>query len=305
MQIYPIDLAEFTTKGAIKATLTQEGLCLGLNNPLRKHFHRYVDVINAYVFLTQKIHLPVKISFTINANNTGFHFLFGAGRITFNDDDNDGARMCNDIVNPSLKASRFNNNFVPKDKDTIIEIIYDYKFMQINVGGEERYFSTKEKYIKSKFTAGKNTEGFDIRFAIDQSEKVLIKQFSVTQYDEGETVPCIRPTKEEIIARNAAKLNTWYDWRVNFLAKCQPDENDKLRKIYIDLFDYINRNYIILFQENEIIDEPIKIDEACMKYLYDFALGAVHDDFKYKFIFEKIGLYKSDVLPVMYKRCEI
>ena len=176
---HEINLADFQTKGAIKSTLTQNGLCLSLNNPLRTDFHRFVDVINAYAFLPQKFHLPAKINFTVNTNGDKFHLLFGNGRFSFNHD-YDGNRSHNDIVAPSLETKTRINSLLAKNKDVAIEVIYDYKFMQINIDGEERYFSTSERYMKSKLTKEKNAEGFGIRFVIEQSEKVLLKDCIVT-----------------------------------------------------------------------------------------------------------------------------
>ena len=298
MFTHEINLADFQTKGAIKPTLTQEGLCLSLNNRLRTDFHRFIDVINAYAFLPQKFHLPVKINFTVNTNGNRFYLLFGAGRISFNND-YDSNRSHNDIVAPNLETKSGINSLLPKNKDVMIEVIYDYKFMQITIDGEERYFSTNEKYMKSKLTKEKNAEGFGIRFAIEQSEKVLLKQFAVTQYDESESPECVRPTKEEIIARKLAELKAWYDWRINSLAELTVGEDNQLQKLYLNLFAYINKNYSVLFQENEHIETPVKVDEACMKYLYDYALDKSPQKFNYRQVFENIGLYDSDILPLL------
>ena len=294
-----INLADFENKGTIKSTLTQEGLNFSLNTTLRTEFHKEIDTINTYAFLPQKFHLPVKINFTANTNGNGFYLLFGTGRVNFNYNYNDNNRSYNDIVAPDLETKNRIYNFLPKNKDVMIQIIYDYKFMQVYIDGEERYFSTKEKYMKSRLTKEKNTEGFGIRFAIEQSEKVLLKQFSVTQYNEGESPDCVRPTKEEIIARTSAELKTWYDWRTNSLAELPAGENNRLNKLYIDIFDYINKNYSVLFQKTDVIETPIKVDEACMKYLYDFALDKLPKDFNYNHIFENIGLYNSNVLPLL------
>ena len=299
MHTHQINLTDFIPKGAIKSTISQKGLCLSLNTPLKTNFHRFIDVINSYILLPQKFYLPVKITFMINSDDVGFYLLFGNGRINFNDYGACDNRCYNDIVEPSLKPMPKFDNFLPKNKDVIIEVIYDYKFMQININGEERYFSAKEKYMKSKLTKEKNDEGFVLRFAIEQSEGLLIKDFTVTQYDEGESVACIRPTKEEIIARNKMELQSWYDWRVSSLAESSPDIKENLKNLYLDLFGYINKNYASLFQNIDSIEKPIKIDEACMKYLYEFALDNAPNDFKYKFIFEKIGLYNSDSLPML------
>ena len=295
-----INLADFTAKGTIESTLTREGLHLSLNTPLRTFFYRYLDAINAYITLPQRFHLPVKISFTANTSGSGFlYFLFGDGRVNFKNNEYDDSRSRNDIVKPDINTVRPSfNNFVPPNEDVTIEVIYDYKFMQVNIGGEERYYSEKEKYMRSRLTKEKNEEGFALRFAIEQSESAVIKDITVTQYDGGEEVPCVRihSSREELISQKGKELDEWHTWRMFTLAERPSGEDDSLKRLYIRLFDYIKDNYSSLFDDGGVIEKPVDIDRTCMQFLYDFALGSPREDFRYRLIFDSIGLDNPDFL---------
>ncbi|WP_242835291.1 hypothetical protein [Ruminiclostridium papyrosolvens] len=60
--------------------------------------------------------------------------------------------------------------------------------MQILVNGEERFYSEKEKYMKSKLLKELNSTGFTLRISCTKRTNLLVKSLIITEYDE---VPAI------------------------------------------------------------------------------------------------------------------
>lgn len=67
--------------------------------------------------------------------------------------------------------------------------------MQITIGGEERFYSSKQAYMKAKNLTDLNTEGVSLRLAVSKLSTLSIKRISVTELDEKS--PIIREGLEE------------------------------------------------------------------------------------------------------------
>jgi hypothetical protein len=82
--------------------------------------------------------------------------------------------------------------------------LYGHKAMQVLVDGEERYFSTRERYMKSKETAGRNAEVFTIALACDKGVYAQVRSLCVTDCDADEPVQLWTPALREAIKGNEA-----------------------------------------------------------------------------------------------------
>lgn len=139
--------------------------------------------IDSYIYLPQKYKLPLRIDMTAKIDAPGFYILLGKGHINFGTLWSDNRRM-DDIVAPTRKTMFFHNH-INMNEYAEISIIYDLKEMQILINSEERYYSKKEKYMKSPAFIEMNKEGFEIKIACDKLVNLYIKSFSVTECENG------------------------------------------------------------------------------------------------------------------------
>jgi hypothetical protein len=56
--------------------------------------------------------------------------------------------------------------------------------MQVLINGEERFYSEKEKYMKSKQLKEFNDKGFAFKLASTKCTKLVIKSLNITEYDD-------------------------------------------------------------------------------------------------------------------------
>jgi hypothetical protein len=57
--------------------------------------------------------------------------------------------------------------------------------MQILINGEERFYSKKEKYMKSKLLDDLNKNGFTLKMTCTKRTNLVIKALSITEYDDS------------------------------------------------------------------------------------------------------------------------
>jgi len=118
----------------------------------------------------------------------GLHLLLGEGHISFGTmSDN---RSLGDIVEPDNKKPKHFNNRTNLVNDIEITVLYGLKFMQIVIDGETRYFSKKEKYMRSGLLADMNKAGLALRLGTDKFAEVILKHMTVEEYDvEPDAIP--------------------------------------------------------------------------------------------------------------------
>jgi hypothetical protein len=92
-------------------------------------------------------------------------------------------RRLDDIVAPSRKTM-FYHNHIEMNQFTDISILYDKNEMQILIDGEERYYSKKERYMKSSALQEMNENGFEVKIACDKLVELWIEAFAVTEYED-------------------------------------------------------------------------------------------------------------------------
>ncbi len=137
----------------------------------------------SYLALPGRYRLPLRIDLTVKINAPGLYVLPGNGRVNFGTFGMDNRRL-DDIVEPRQKTCAFDHR-IPLNAFADIALVYDLHAMQILVDGEERYYSARERYMKSPSLAAMNGEGFPIRIASDKRVTMTLRAVAVTEYDTG------------------------------------------------------------------------------------------------------------------------
>ena len=174
------------TSGVI-AEKRNTGFFLSATKSVRGHYLP-LKPLSSCIMLPQKFCLPLKICMTLHMPQPGLHLLLGEGHISFGTmSDN---RSLSDIAEPDNKKPKSFDNRTDLPKDIEITVLYGLKFMQIVIDGETRFFSKKEKYMRSGLFADMNKAGFELRLSTDKFAEVLIKNMTVEEYDfEPDAIP--------------------------------------------------------------------------------------------------------------------
>ena len=144
--------------------------------------------LSSCIAMPKRFSLPLKICITLYMPQPGLHLLLGEGHISFGTMSDNRSRS--DIVEPDDKKSMYFDNRTDLSKDIEIIVLYGLKFMQIVIDGETRFFSKKEKYMRSKLLADVNKAGFELRIGTDKFAEVVIKKMTVEEYDvEPDAIP--------------------------------------------------------------------------------------------------------------------
>ena len=151
-------------------------------------FNLYGDSYKRHVAeLPGEYRLPFRIDMNAKLDYPSFILLIGGGHISFSTPSKDN-RKIEDILKPSGKPNQdhyfYNDNNLPLGEYTDISVIYNLNEMQIIIGGEERYFSQKQAYMKSKRPFEYDPDKLKIRLAVTKLSTLSIKSISVTEYDK-------------------------------------------------------------------------------------------------------------------------
>ena len=186
MPITQIDFSSCQTTNDVIADNRSDGLFLSATRSTRLS-STSKKFLSSCITMPKKFGLPLKICMTINMPQPGLHLLLGEGHISFGTmSDN---RSLGDIVEPDNKPKYFNNR-TDLSKDIEITILYGLKFMQIVMDGETRFYSKKEKYMRSGLFTDMNNAGFELRLGTDKFAEVIIKNMTVEEYDvEPDAIP--------------------------------------------------------------------------------------------------------------------
>lgn len=181
---HEIELSSFLRKGQVDIEYKEDLLYMRTNDSLpSKRFNAQHLSINSYIYLPDKYKLPLRVDLTVKIDAPGLYILLGEGHINFGTLCSDNRRM-DDIVKPSRKTMQFDNS-LEMNQFTNISLLYDLKEMQILVDGKERYYSKKEKYMKSPDFLKKNRNGFEFKLTCDKLVNTYIKSIYITEYLEG------------------------------------------------------------------------------------------------------------------------
>ncbi|WP_105615815.1 hypothetical protein [Vallitalea okinawensis] len=182
MKKYNIDFDSILSKGHIVKEIKDDTLHLTTTERLATNFRTDNLDVKSYLYLSNTYKLPLRIDLRLKIDSPGFYLFFGKGHLNFGTPWSDNRRI-DDIVQPNYKP-RFFHNQIPINEFVNISVIYDLKAMQILINGEERFYSEKEKYMKSKLLKEENEKGFSLKLACDKRSNLVLKSLSITEYDK-------------------------------------------------------------------------------------------------------------------------
>jgi hypothetical protein len=150
-------------------------------------------LVPSYIYLPDKYKLPLRIDMTVKMDTPSLHFMLSDGHLTFGKDSLDHIDFT-DISGEGHASARRFKNYIPYNEYFSISLIFGFSYMQVMIDGEIRYFSEKEKYMKSKTFLEKNKEGLEIKLTCDKRSKLWIRDFCVIEY-ENDIPECDTPTR--------------------------------------------------------------------------------------------------------------
>ena len=181
-----IDFTAVETAGNLTAECGNGVLILKDTRSQNTRFYQKEEPISSYVRIPGTYKIPLRIDMTVAMDAPALYVMLGRGHVNFGSFmDN---RCIGDVCEPDTKTHSF-YNAVPIGWDVDISILYGEKFMQIAVGGEVRYFSKKEKYMKSADFVRLNEDGFSLKIAADKHVRLCVSGLTVTEFDGGELAP--------------------------------------------------------------------------------------------------------------------
>ncbi|WP_041700182.1 hypothetical protein [Clostridium sp. BNL1100] len=183
MKKYDIDIKSILSKGHVVTDVKSEMLYITTTRRLSTNFEKENMALDSYVYIPGTFKLPLRIDISVKIDSPGLYLLLGNGHINFGTPWSDNRRI-DDIVAPNCKP-RFFYNHIPMNEFVDISVIYGLDAMQILVNGEERFYSEKEKYMKSKLLKELNSIGFTLRISCTKRTNLLVKSLSITEYDEA------------------------------------------------------------------------------------------------------------------------
>lgn len=273
-----IDLSSFLGKGQVDYEYIDNILYFKTNHSLpTKRFDAKHLSINSYMYLPDKFKLPLRIDVTVKIDAPGLYILLGEGHINFGTLCSDNRRI-DDIINPSRKIMQFDNS-LEINQFIDISILYDLKEMQILVNGKERYYSKKEKYMKSRDFNEKNSFGFPFKITCDKLVNACIKSLYITEYsdccnihhsNEDLPLPRIRnegiesgekPSFEQCISLLPKVIQDEIIRTEQFLKSCKKLKFKRVLEKNGNKITYVSSDYGMsysIYLSNEIFDHSIQ-----------------------------------------------
>ncbi len=183
MILHNIELTHFIPKGQVTCEYKDNALYMKTNHSIpSERFDAEHLSINSYIYLPDRYKLPLRIDMRVKINAPGLYLLFGNGHVNFGTLWSDNRRL-DDIVVPARKTMLYHNH-MDMNQYTDISLLYDKKEMQILIDGEERYYSKKERYMKSPVFQEMNEKGFEVKIACDKLVDLWIEEFTITEYED-------------------------------------------------------------------------------------------------------------------------
>lgn len=180
---HDIEAARFLLKGQVVCDYKNNMLFMMTNRAIpTQRFDAEHLSIDSYIYLPDKFRLPLRIDITVKIDAPGLYILLGKGHVNFGTLWSDNRRI-DDIAAPARKMVHYHNHMV-MNEFTDITLIYDLKEMQIMINGKERYYSKRERYMKSPLFSGMNEDGFELKIACDKLVNMCIKSVSITEYPD-------------------------------------------------------------------------------------------------------------------------
>ena len=184
-----IDLADITAQG--RAVIKPAGGTLDFwttQSITSVAFNLYGDSYKRHcAALPGEYRLPFRIDMNVKLDYPSFILLVGGGHVSFATPWQDN-RKIEDILKPTGKPNQdhyfYNDNGLPFGEFTDISVIYNPDEMQILIGGEERYYTRRQAYMRLKKPSDYDPERLKIRLAVSKLSVISIKSISVTEFEE-------------------------------------------------------------------------------------------------------------------------
>ena len=180
------DLTSFLPKGHAAMDYKEPFLYVSTGRaiPTQRFDAEHLSILS-YIKAPGAYRLPLRIDLTAKIDAPGLYVLLGNGHVNFGTMWSDNRRL-DDIVSPARKTFFFDNQ-LPMDDFFDISLLYDLKEMQVLVNGQERYYSNKERYMKSpqfKELNSPDGPGFELKIACDKLVNLCIQSVLVTELDD-------------------------------------------------------------------------------------------------------------------------
>lgn len=172
---------DFKCKGSSRRERRGNGLWFTVDTAPPQNYCCRNATVHSYLEAEGSYRFPLRIDMTVSVDAPSFCVLFGdTGRINFCSMWDDNRRIA-DISEPPVEGKpRFFANQMPLNMPTEITIICNLKSMQVLINGEQRYYSAKEKYMKSQTFPELNAAGFPLRLSCLKRTGVTVHSFTVT-----------------------------------------------------------------------------------------------------------------------------
>ncbi len=132
--------------------------------------------IHSYALVPGRFHLPFRIDMTAKIDSPEMLILIGDGHITVGSPRMENRRI-EDIAEPVGKPRHYHNS-VNYNQFFQITMVFNREEMQILINGAQRYYSTKERYMKSV-----SLEAFPIAITCTKRVQMSISSIKVTEYE--------------------------------------------------------------------------------------------------------------------------
>lgn len=215
MREQPIDLASLIPNGKVDAAMIDGVLHMTTTRSIHDvGYNIRRDKITSYLSLPGQYSLPMQIDMTLKIDSPEMLLLIGQGHISIGSPWMENRRI-EDLAEPTGKPKMYDNS-IPLNQFVDITLLLNRKAMQIRINGEERYYSTKERYMKSSRFQAQNTTGVDIGITCTKRAQLIIQSLYITTHEadvplarglhaDGQTalqqdlLPPIKPTFESCI----------------------------------------------------------------------------------------------------------
>ncbi len=177
-----IDLKSLVSEGKINMAMHDAVLHMTAERAIHDvGYNIRRDRITSFVSLPGRYRVPMRIDMEIRIDAPEMLLLIGGGHISFGSPAMENRRI-EDMAEPSGKPRTYDNS-ITFDEFVTVSVIFNLKEMQILIGGEERYYSVKERYMKSKYFHELNIEGFAIGLTCTKRTDLCIRSITITEYD--------------------------------------------------------------------------------------------------------------------------
>jgi hypothetical protein len=273
MIVHNIEMSHFIPKGQVTCEHKDNVLYMKTNRSIpTERFDSEHLSINSYIHLPDQYKLPLRIDMRVKIDAPGLYLLLGKGHVNFGTLWSDNRRL-DDIVAPARKTMLYHNH-MELNQFMDISILYDKREMQILMDGEERYYSQKERYMKSPLFQEMNDNGFELKIACDKLVDLWIETFTITEYEDT----CgIAPSGKELPAAFTKNIMIAQGEKPDF-GKCISLLPEEIQKEIVQMNDYLKSLKSLNFKR-QLEKNGNKITYIASEYGVSYAIYLSNDLF--------------------------